>query len=162
MSSRVASGQLGATAIVKHFRDSSLSMPLPLALNRRSFLFVIFDDHQLFFHGGNFQMTRAKKWVLMSAHHISVTFSSLLKLWWIRDANVIHIFFAQSHNHYIFIIMSWNLFRQNFVVNLWFTFPSHFDHQCQENVLVNILWRKCDAEVNATRNMLNHKSTLLL
>ena len=101
---------------------NSVIVYLPLiALNRRSFLFVIFDDHQLFFHGGNFQMIRAKKWVLMSAHHISVTFSSLLKLWWNCDANVIRIFFCPI------------------------TLSLHFYHNVVKMCLAKILWWICDS-----------------
>ena len=82
-----------------------------------------------FFRGGNFQMMRTKKWVLMSAHHISVTFSSLLKLWCKCDS---YIFLP---NHIIITFLSQcceNVFSQNFVVNLWFTFPSHFYHNVRK------------------------------
>ena len=144
-----------------------------LALNRRSFLSIILDDHQLFFNGGNFQMIRAKKWVLMSTHHISITYSPLfyenvihywlgsliqfqpyqrimlniieLMLWWNCDANMIRIFFL-LHHIIVTFLSQWreNVFSLNVVINMWFTFPSHFHHNvkkmcrltfCDENVM---------------------------
>lgn len=77
-----------------------------------------------FLHGGNFQMIRAKKWVLMTTHHISITFLSVCnKIIWSNFSNIGEIyqiefslhcekivmkmwsifFLVQSHNHHIFV-----------------------------------------------------------
>ena len=92
-------------------------------------------------------------------HHIFITFNIVMKLWCKCDS---YIFLL---NHIINTFVSQcgeNVLCLNFVVTLWFTFPSHFYHNVRKMCCVNILWWKCDAEVNATRNMPNHKSAPLL
>ena len=139
------------------------------------FLSVIFDDHQLVSHGGNFQIIRAKKWALMSTHHISTTFSWRCEQLLTKKFDIISALLEKyaKYNWFNIVMKMWfRYFSLNHItitisLQCWenvfcpITKSSHFYHNAREMYLVNILGWKCDVEVKGAWNLLNHKSTLL-